>query len=156
MIPLCSCDTSIFIQAWRRHYRPKTFPVVWRKIEELIDAGVLIACDEVLTELHRKDDDVYDWAKKWRKMFVPIDELLQRETKTILAAHRRLVDSKKGRSGTDPWVIGLAKLRGAAVLTEEKPSNKIEVPRIPDVCHVLGIECHTLADFFEKNGIRFS
>lgn len=156
---LYSCDTSIFIEAWTRHYRRATFPNVWKKMEELIEDGTFIASEEVLGELKKKVDDLYGWARKHRKMFVPVDEPIQIEVKALLKAHRRLVDSKKGRSGTDPFVIALAKLRSATVLTEEKSALKpgmsigtLNSPRIPDVCGALGIPCVTLADFFQQKG----
>jgi hypothetical protein len=31
-----SLDTSAILEAWRRRYPPDVFPVVWRRIEDLI------------------------------------------------------------------------------------------------------------------------
>lgn len=59
-------------------------------------------------------------------------------------------------SGADPFVIALAKARKASVLTDERPSNSLERPKIPDVCKVLGIECCRLSDVFERAGLTFN
>jgi hypothetical protein len=40
------------------------FPSVWTHIDTLIAAGDLRAPEEVLTELSKKDDAAYAWAKK--------------------------------------------------------------------------------------------
>jgi hypothetical protein len=52
----------------------------------------------------------------------------------ILRDHKKLVDTRKNRSGADPFVIALAKVEGCNVITGEKPTNRLERPHIPDVC----------------------
>ena len=59
-----SLDTSAILNAWQRNYPPDLFPTLWRNIEGLIDAGVLIASEEVQVELEKKDDEVHEWAKQ--------------------------------------------------------------------------------------------
>lgn len=156
MAPVYSCDTSTIIQAWRRDYNPKVFVGVWQKLEAMVADDTLIASSEVLVELKRKDDDVYKWCKRQARMFVPLDDAIQNEVKAILASHQRLIDTRNGRSGADPFVIALAKVRNASVLTDERPSNSLERPKIPDVCKVLGIECCRLSEVFERAGLTFS
>lgn len=58
-----SVDTSALLDGWRRYYPPDVFPPVWKKLDELIEDKILIASEEVLFELKRKDDDVYSWAR---------------------------------------------------------------------------------------------
>jgi hypothetical protein len=69
-----SIYTSAIIEGWTRDFPPDVFPYVWVKIEELIDKGVLLASEEVLVELERKHDKVYEWACKRKQMFVSTDE----------------------------------------------------------------------------------
>ncbi|MCK5602211.1 DUF4411 family protein, partial [Candidatus Pacearchaeota archaeon] len=70
-------DTSAILDGWVRYYPPDVVPGLWEKLENLISNGQLIATEEVLYELEKKKDDVYKWAKKHEKMFVPIDEKIQ-------------------------------------------------------------------------------
>lgn len=151
-----SCDTSTIIQAWRRDYNPKVFVGVWQKLEAMVADDTLIASSEVLVEMKRKDDDVYRWCKRQSRMFVALDDAIQTEAKAILAAHQRLIDTRNGRSGADPFVIAVAKVRNASVLTDERPSNSLERPKIPDVCKALGIECCRLSEVFERAGLTFN
>ncbi len=59
-------------------YLPDVFPFLWTRLERLIDIGELVASEEVLFELEKRDDQVYEWAKEPRAvMFVPIDERQQ-------------------------------------------------------------------------------
>ena len=62
--------------------------------------------------------------------------------------HPRLVDTVKGRSGADPFVIALAATTNPTmtVVTEEQPGKT----KIPDVCKAEKIECIGLADLIER------
>ena len=87
-----------------------------------------------------------------QSMVVPIDDALQRHVVEIMGKSSRLVDSRKNRSGCDPWVIALARERELTVVTAEKASGTLAKPKIPDVCHDLGIPCIEIIDFFRRQG----
>ena len=53
-----SADTSTFIQPWRKYYPIDVFPSFWDMMDSLIGRGDLVAIDEVLVELEKKDDEV--------------------------------------------------------------------------------------------------
>ena len=55
-----SIDTSSILDGWIRYYPPDVFPLVWTKIEELIEKEILVATEEVLFELEKKDDKAYE------------------------------------------------------------------------------------------------
>lgn len=150
-----SIDTSAILDGWRRYYPPDVFPQVWSKIDELIDSGVLIATEEVLSELDKKDDEVYKWAKEHSSMFIPIDAAIQIEVSGILRAHKKLIDDRKNRSGADPFVIALARIKNCTVLTGERPSNSNNRPHIPDVCSALGIRWVNMLEMFREQGWVF-
>ena len=59
----------------------------------------------------------------------------------ILGKYERLLDTRKNRSGADPFVIALAVVERCAVLTEEGQSGTLAKPNIPDVCADMGIRC---------------
>lgn len=74
---------------------------------------------------------------------MPTNEELLHEVMRILAAHERLVMATKRASAADPFVIGLAHLRGAVVVTEEGRGSEGK-PTIPFVCDTSGVACISL------------
>ncbi len=114
--------------------------------------GRLMASDEVLRELERKDDGAHAWVKAHPQMLVALDSEVERHVRDIMQRYPRLVDTKKGRSVCDPFVIALARLRNLTVITAENATGKVEVPRIPDVCGDLGIPCIRMLEFFRQQG----
>ena len=154
---LFSFDSSSLIHAWNRAYRPGNFPSFWKLLEDAISAGVVAASVEVLNELSKKDDAVFDWCKRMAgNLCVEIDDDQQEHLQHIMGTYPRLVDTVKGKSGGDPFVIALARVRhGAIVVVSEEDFGRKESPRIPDVCHAEGIPCYKLADFIEDRGWRF-
>jgi hypothetical protein len=143
-----SIDSSALIHAWRRVYRPRNFAFVWNGFGTLIEEGRLRSSIEVYTELEKKDDELFKWCKDRKAgLFVELDEAIQNHVTRIMKAYPRLVDTVKGRSGADPFVIGLAATTNPTmtVVTEEQP-GKI---KIPDVCKAEKIDCIGLADLIE-------
>jgi hypothetical protein len=151
---LYSFDTSAFINGRRDLLPPETFPSLWSRVEEMIGHGAIRSTDEVERELSKRADEVHTWAKTQTDLFVSLDERLQRETSAILKAHPRLLGKGGGRNAADPFVIALASLNGGVVVTEERPRN-LTSPRIPDVCHALGVRCLGLVDFIREQGWTF-
>jgi hypothetical protein len=134
--------------------RPSFLPGLWERIKSMIVDGSIRSVDEVEPELSQKDDEIRRWAKAQSELFVPIDQDVERETRTSLAAHPRLIGIGSGRSGADPFVIALASARGGVVVTEE-PRKSIARPKIPDVCDAVGVRCIGLVDFVEEQGWTF-
>lgn len=153
--PIYCIDSSSLIGAWVRHYPPKAFPGVWVKFEELIAVGRLRAPDEVGNEIEKKEDDLKKWAKSQNSLFVPLDFTQATEVKRILTAFPLLVDSSRGRSGGDPFVIALAKLHNHTVVTQEARTNSPKKPRIPDVCEYYRIPYLTVLEMILREGWTF-
>lgn len=146
--PTYSVDSSALIHAWRRAYRPQNFEFVWKGFDALIDGGRLRASMEVYLELEKKDDELFAWCKERKdKLFLEIDDNVQESVASIMKDHPRLVDTVKGRSAADPFVIALADSGDPQmiVLTEEKPGKV----KIPDVCDARSIKWTNLADMIE-------
>lgn len=87
-------------------------------------------------------------------MFRPLDEKIQEVVTGILRDYPRLVDTRKSRSGADPFVIALGQIEGRAVVTYEGATNKIDRPNIPDVCEALSIPCVTFIEMARQQGWR--
>jgi predicted nucleic acid-binding protein len=148
-------DTSALLDGWVRWYPPDTFQTLWDNIGALIDNGIMVAPEEVFTELAKKDDDVYKWAKKNKSMFLSPVEDIQIATAEILNIYPRLVDSRKDRSQADPFVIAVARVHNLAVVTEEKGPGTEDRPKIPNVCAHFGIKYMRLLDMIRDQGWRF-
>lgn len=138
---LYSIDTSAFLEAWVRAYPIDVVPALWDSFADLIDSADLRASEEVAFEVGRKDDGLYEWLMARQALIVPIDGEIQPLVARVLDRHRRLLDTRKNRSGADPFVIALAMQNGATVVTNERPTHSAERPNIPDVCAAYGIRC---------------
>src|SRR5581483_5419340 len=140
---LYSVDSSALLHAWNRAYRPKNFPNFWKRMDELVASGRVSMSIEVYKEVQKRDDDVAKWCKERHdKLVVELDEPCQREVGRIMAAHPRLVDTKKGRSAADPFAIALANTgEKKTVLTQES----VGPTKITGVCDAEKIRWRFLA-----------
>lgn len=148
-------DTSALLDGWVRYYPQDVFPSLWLHLEEMIKTGELLSPDEVLLELGQKDDEIHKWAKANGAMFVPLDEEIQNATQEILSQFPRLVGAMKDRNRADPFVIALAKIKQATVVTGERSSGTSDRPRIPNVCNHFGIAHRTLLQLIRDKGWTF-
>lgn len=140
-LPVYCFDTSALVHAWRRAYPPKRFPGLWTAFDNLIQDGRMLASIEVYNELEKKDDDIFAWAKLRKEaMFVEIDDEVQAHVVALMATYPKLVDTAKGKSGGDPFVIALAMsvTPHLTVVTDEKGGSG-KSPKIPYVCNQEGI-----------------
>ena len=155
--PSYSIDTSALLHAWRRAYPPRRFGGLWAAFDELIDGGRMMASIEVYHELERKDDEVFAWAKQRKEaMFLDIDENVQGHVVRLMQAYPKLVDTGKGKSGGDPFVItqALAAAPHLTVVTQEAGGSS-NSPRIPFVCDQKGIRHINLLALIEDEDWSF-
>lgn len=150
-----SIDTSAILDGMVRYYPRTVFSGLWIRLQDLIKEGNLFASEEVKAELEKQNDDALEWATEQSNLFVEVDDEIQDEVSKILANHPRLIDTRKGRSGADPLVIALAKVRECSVVTGELPSNSLKRPKIPDVCNSIGVECLNLLGLMRREGWVF-
>lgn len=135
-------------------YPKDVFPGVWDKVDEMIDDGVLISCDDVLEELASKDDDVLAWAKARSHIFKELDDPIQVSAIEILQTHANLVDVKNNKSSADPFLVATARVYGGTVVTEENFSGGPEKSKIPDVCRDYEIDCIDLLDMLRRESLK--
>lgn len=155
LLPFYSFDSGAIINGRRDIFKPRTFGVVWTRIEQMIATGQVQAVDEVKREVTRKDDEAAAWAKAQKGLFVQLTRDVQVATKEVLAAHPRLMGKGGGtRNSADPFVIALAMVGNGSVVTQEQPRN-LTKPRIPDVCVALGVPWQTLPEFVDEQGWSF-
>lgn len=150
-------DTSGLTFGWRHHPR-SNFPSLWNDIETTITRGLLIAPDEVLQELKRGGDDLYDWACTQYGLFIPPDPDIQSEVSAILANpdHAKLLYTQTATNlvVADPFVIATARVHGCTVISGEAlmltPSPRKN--KIPNVCADLNIPHISFVEFVKQQG----
>lgn len=84
-----------------------------------------------------------------------IDAPIQTAVQAILRGYRKLLDTRKSRSGGDPFVIALAQLNNATVVTNERMTGSADRPNIPDVCAALRIRCINILELIREQGWVF-
>ena len=141
-----SIDTSVLIYAKNFPYRQAVFPCFWREMDELIQARVLAASDDVKEEINFVDDDLSRWVKQRSGLFVPREKAIQERTNEILASFPGLVDPYDSHTDADASVIALAIVNNCAVVTGERGGSKNK-PKIPYVCQQYGVTYMDLYEF---------
>lgn len=151
-----SVDTSALIDGLERYYRPASFPSLWQRIDDLIDEGRFVCTEEVLDEAKRRDLPAKKWCVERRdRVIVATDAAVAVEAQTLLGRYPQMTKSLKGRNRADPFVIVVAKMRGATVVTGEGQDGSETRPKIPWVCRQLKIPCIRLADLIAQEGWAF-
>ena len=107
--------------------------------------------------MKKKDDEIFEWAKARKEiMFADIDDDVQSEVVQIMQTFPKLVDTGKGKSGGDPFVIAqaLAANPHLVVVTQEA-GGSADKPRIPYVCDQLGVRHINLLTMIEEEDWTF-
>ena len=78
MVTYC-IDTSALIEAWQVDYPIENFPGFWKRMDELIEAGRLVAPKEVLRETTKRSDELHTWLNARKQMFRELVDAVQIE-----------------------------------------------------------------------------
>jgi hypothetical protein len=147
-------DTSAIIDWHERFYPPESFPSLVPLVDDLIAAGRLLLSEEVALELRAKAAAAGAWCDSRKEQLVlPTDAGVAVAVRDILREHPRLVGALKNRNRADPFVIAVARLKGAVVVTGEV-GGSANRPKIPYVCGQLGIGCLGFVDLIKAEGWR--
>lgn len=143
-------DTSALI--WMKNiYIPKTFVTLWAKFGELVDKGIVISPREVLDEIAAKDDELHKWAKSKKLMFYELDPEQIALAQDIVRSFPSLIDGNKTIPEADPFVIALARKKGALVVTQETlVFPVVKKVKIPNVCNHHGVEYIDTTEFIRR------
>ena len=85
-----SVDTSAFLDAWVRYYPLDVFPGMWQQMDRAAKNGTLLASDEVLRELEKKDDGAHGWVKTRPEILVKLDKEIEVHVSDIIRRYPRL------------------------------------------------------------------
>ena len=150
------CDTSSLLYAWRRAYPPKSFKSFWSKLDDLIVGGRLVSSIEVYNELEKKDDDVFAWAKDRKDIFLEIDDSVQYAMQHVMGTYPRLVDTVKGKSGADPFVIAQALCTNPHLtVLHQESGGSLKSPKIPFVCDQESLRHIDVLTLIDEEGWSF-
>lgn len=143
-----------------QHFYPGIFRSVWTGMDELVKEGQIISVRESWNELERQNisDDLKAWVKKNKRIFLTpsIEELQMVRDILSNSLFRSLIGEKQRLRGdpvADPFVIALAKVREATVVTEER--FKKGAAKIPNVCAHYKIRSMNLETFMLEQGWSF-
>jgi predicted nucleic acid-binding protein len=153
-------DNNVMITLMAYHPQDKpTYQAIWDEIEALIKQKNIFSSMVVYDEIMRylgKDDRLKKWAISHKKrFFISPDEETWRLAQDIVKKFPDLVDKKKlqtGEPNADPFLIALAKSRGATIITQERK----DLPnRIPMVASHYSVKSIDLYEFFEERKLKF-
>jgi hypothetical protein len=151
-----SFDTSALIDGLERYYPVENFPAMWDRVDALINAGRLLISEEVWEEVAAKTNATKEWCgARLDRMVVPTDGIVTTRVSAILTAHPKLVANMKGRNRADAFVIAVAQIRGATVVTGEGADGTPNKPKIPFICTDMGLPCTRLLGVVQAEGWRF-
>lgn len=149
-------DTSIFIDGMKKRYPPSVFGSIWNYVDKLISEARILAPEEVWEEIQRQDDEVKNWFKGRRQVFIREDEPTQRNVAAIMAQFPGFAAAGNERACADPFVIGMAQAHGLVVVSQEELvlKHKLTKPKIPNVCRAFKIDCLNMVKFLERERIK--
>ncbi len=157
MIRVYCLDSNALIEPWNKYYTMENCAEYWEIIDRLALQGRVFCTLEVKHEIAKIDDSLAHWVEQRPYLFREESAQANANIRQILAQFPRLIDSSKGRSMADPWVVAHAMAEGAVVVTKEFPTptdaNKI---KIPNVCEAFGVEWMSDFQFNNELGIKFS
>jgi hypothetical protein len=156
-LPTYSVDTSALLDGLERYYPEASFPALWEKVDHLIAPGRFLISEEVWDEARVHDAAAKAWCDSRGKgsMVVPTDAVITKEVQDILLSFPKLVANMKGRNRADAFVIAVARLKGAVVVTGEGPDGNANRPKIPFICQQLKIRCVRFLDIVRLEGWKF-
>lgn len=150
-------DTSAYINGWRYHYPPITFPSIWELFSDCMADGRIIAPRMVYTELEDKDDEVFAWAKDRASLFVDPSEVVQ----AVIGPIQARFPDPGVRDVADPFVIAEAQVRGYTVVTYEGTNTitgartKRWAEKVPGICDDLNVPCRIVPQALAMLGAKY-
>ena len=137
-------DTCALTWAMRDAYPIDIAPGFWEKLEQAVNAGIVISNEMVFREIKQQDDSLYAWCNQLPQLFCDIDQAILDKAAELVGNYPKMINPLGEKDGADPFLIAQAILCNGVVVTQEKiagpTANKI---KIPDVCCLIGLKCVT-------------
>ena len=142
-------------------YYQSQFPALWERVNAFVKSEKILSVKEVLNELYafRGETELITWTKQNKILFQPMNEKEGQIISHIFQKYPKFQDmiSKqkilKGRPVADPFVVAKAlEVKGAVVSEESFKENRMD---IPNLCHIMNVQCVKLKDFMQKEDLKF-
>lgn len=154
--PKYSLDTSALIDGLERYYPQDFFPALWERMDALVGQQRARMSEEVWEEIKTRDAVVRAWCEPRKDALVfPTSVEVAREVQNILSSYPRLVMNMKNRNRADAFVIAVAKLESAIVVTGEGSDGTATRPKIPFICEQMGVPCIRFTEIVAREGWQF-
>jgi len=150
-------DTSSLIDGYLDVYPFDVFVRLWSYIEELVQQGRFFAPEEIFDELEDQQDDLFDWAKAHKQMFIQMGRDEDAILRQMVSTFPQLADpikSKSCASTADQILVAVAAAKGYVVVSEERPGSA-QKPKIPELCSYFGVQKIQFLDIVRQEGWTF-
>lgn len=150
-------DTSFLINGWHKRYRRDVFPTIWVTLESLLENTTVFSCEEVYLELKEQEDDLFEWVEARKKSFYQPNEEVNDEMLNVMSRFPNLAAKGTSLNRADPWVLAVARVMGATVVTDEQPAEKqraTKPPKLPNACEGLNVPWMRPIDFLAAMKIK--
>lgn len=151
-------DSDVFIQAKAMHYGFRVCPAFWCWLDREHANGKVYSIQQVRKELLKYDDELSNWVKSRKPMFLDADDGMTYSSLAMLSswatANFAPAAQTKFFSGADFPLVGYAHAHGCTVVTQEKYADGFEI-KIPKACRAMDVPCINTFELLEKEGAKF-
>ena len=150
-LPTYCMDTSALMDGLERYYPESAFPALWERFNDLIEVGRVIVSEEVWIEATKKAAATKEWCEKQNedKIVVRTDSEIATKVKEIVGTYPKFTSDASGKNRADPFVVALAAIRNAVVITGEAGGSD-KKPRIPFICDKMDVRCSGFLDIVKN------
>jgi hypothetical protein len=134
------------------------FPSIWVAVESFFKETSVFSCEEVYLEIKEQEDDLSEWADDDKKAFLQPTEEVNDEMSNVMSRFPNLAAKGASLNRADPWVLSVARVSGAVVVTDEQPDGNRRAtlpPKLPNACEALSIAWIRPIDFLAEMKIKF-
>lgn len=152
-------DTSSWIRLSREHLiEPNS--IVWHRMDALIREKRIVSPLAVYNEVLARNDALRVWLGYHEKAFVEAGTETLRIVAEINREHPGLVDHNKKRDDADPYLIAVARMSKAKLVSNnplvvtEESDNSRKTTKIPQVALKYGIQCIDAGKMLKREGLQ--
>lgn len=155
-------DSNVFIEAYRGYYSMDLVPVFWDWLDKQIKGNAIFCCENVFHEIGDLDDELGEWFKERKSTSIntPISDSIIKVYSAIADHVQRKYKFEHAKiflEGADGWVIAMAKVENAIVVTNERHAglNAYKV-KIPNICDDFDVEVIKPIEMMRALGAKFT
>jgi len=112
-------DTNVFIDLFT-HFPQDIFVSIWDLIERKFLESKIIIVKDVVDELNKVHDEIYEYVKEKKKNIVELSKNVQVNLGRIINRFPDWVSPYNGRNAADPCLVAISMTLGLKVITQER------------------------------------